>query len=122
MSSVIDAAWNALYEANPKIQALAVWKENEIIWQTQNWNLVDISEELIKAPEISAQSVTISGVVYHMIASTTEAYLASAKGDKGHFIMAKTANSIWLMAWLKSDAVPELALIDLTYAALNLGI
>ena len=122
MSSVIDATWDALYEANPKIQALAVWKETEIIWQTQNWNLVDIAEELIKAPEISAQSVTVSGVVYHLIASTTEAYLASAKGDKGHFIMVKAANSIWLMAWLKSDAVPELALIDLTYAALNLGI
>ena len=56
------------------------------------------------------------------MASTTEAYLASAKGDKGHFIMAKAANSIWLMAWLKNDAVPELALIDLTYAALNLGL
>lgn len=122
MSSVIDAAWNALYEANSKIQALAVWKETEIIWQTQNWNLVDISEELIKAPEISAQSVTISGVVYNLLSSTTEAYLASAKQDKGHFIMVKASKSIWLMAWIKSDAVPELALIDLTYAALNLGI
>ena len=120
MSSVIDAAWNALYEANPKIQALAVWKETEIIWQTQNWDLVDISDELIKAPEISSQSVTVSGVVYHLVASTTEAYLASAKQDKGHFIMVKAADSIWLMAWAKSDAVPELVLIDLTYAALNL--
>ena len=121
MSSVIEEAWNLLYEANPKIQALAVCKGTEIIWQTQNWNLVNEASELMDAPINASESITINRVEYHRVTSSVEAYLASSKEDKGHFLMAKVGGSTWLMAWLTSDAVPELAMVDLSYTALRLS-
>lgn len=121
MSSPIDETWNMLYEANPKIQTLAVCKGSEIVWQTQNWDLVNEISELINAPADALNSVKISGVEYHRVTSSVDAYVASSKNDEGHFLMTKVAGSTWLMAWATSDAVPELAMVDLSYAALRLG-
>ena len=121
MSSPIDEAWNMLYEANPKIQSLAVCKGIEIVWQTQNWDLVNEASELMNAPANAFSSVKISGVEYHRVTSSVDAYAASSKTDKGHFLMTKVEGTTWLMAWVTSDAVPELAMIDLSYTAIKLS-
>ncbi|MHA1637531.1 MAG: hypothetical protein ACTSUO_04825 [Candidatus Thorarchaeota archaeon] len=121
MSSSIQEAWNLLYEANPKIQSLAVCKGAEIVWQTQNWDLVKEVQELVDAPAKGSSFVKINGVEYHRVTSSVEAYVASSKKGKGHFLMTKVAGSTWLMAWVSNDAVPELAMIDLSYAALKLS-
>ncbi len=121
MSTPIEEAWNMLYEANPKIQSLAVCKGTEIIWQTQNWDLVKNASELKDAPANAVSSVKIGDVEYHRITSSVDAYVASSREDKGHFLMTKIAGSTWLMAWVKSGAIPELAMIDLSYTALKLS-
>ena len=120
MSIPIDEAWNMLYEANPKIQALALCKGTEIVWQTKNWDLVRDATKLVEAPTNASGSVKISGVEYYRVTSSVEAYIASSKKDKGHFLMAKVAGTTWLMAWVTSDAVPELAMVDISYVALKL--
>ncbi|MBD3406029.1 MAG: hypothetical protein GF411_07895 [Candidatus Lokiarchaeota archaeon] len=120
MDDIINQEWQYLYSYNPKIKAFCVCKGSEVIWQTSNWDLVSDAPTIIRAPRESAQKVVVNGVTYNRVDSNAERYIASATGDQGHLIVALIELDNWAIAWATSDAVPELAGIDLAYSAIQL--
>lgn len=120
MESAISRQWYQLYENNPKIQAFAVANEREIAWQTENWNLQEDIKAILRAPETAAGKVSAGGVKYKRVKSANDFYIGTAGSDKGHLLLVKINDSSWAIAWVESTAVPELAIIDLTKAAIHL--
>ena len=120
MESAISRQWYQLYENNPKIQAFAVAKEGEIVWQTENWNLLEDIKSIILAPETAAGKVSANGVKYKRAKSTQDYYIGTAGSDEGHLLIVKINDSSWAVAWAESSAVPELTIIDLTKTAIHL--
>jgi hypothetical protein len=120
LESAIGKQWYRLYENNPKLQAFAVIKNSEVVWQTDNWNLVDDVKELLKAHESSSSKISAGGLRYKKVARTEDTFVATAEKDEGHLLLARVENSIWAVAWADSSAVPELALIDLQRTAIVL--
>jgi hypothetical protein len=121
LESAISRQWYQLYENNPKIQAFAVAKGAEIVWQTENWNLLDDIKELVAAPKDASGKVSAFGVKYKRVASTQDTYIGSAAGDKGYLLIARINENGWAIAWAESTSVPELALIDLIKTAVHLN-
>jgi hypothetical protein len=119
MDMTIDNEWNLLYSHNPKIQAFAILKNGEIIWQTSNWDCVPAAEALNDAPASARESVEIGGVNYKRVTSSQESYIATADKDQGHLLMSRVEAGIWLIAWATHDSVPELTLIDLSKTAVQ---
>ena len=119
MDMTIDNEWKMLYSHNPKIQAFAIMKNNEIIWQTSNWDCVPAAATLTDAPASARPSVEIGGVNYKRVTSTQESYIATADKDQGHLLMALVEVGIWLIAWATHDSIPELTLIDLSKTAVQ---
>lgn len=114
----ISDTWTYLYSNNPKIQAFAVSQGSEIIWQTDNWNLVGNIEKIVETCTNGGPSVEISGVTYNTVHVAEDSYFASSEG-KGHFLMAcvEKQTNTWLLAWTTADSIPEFTLIDLKYTA-----
>lgn len=120
MEAAIDLVWKSLYSTNSKIQAFAVSQGKEIVWQTSNWDPASDAETILSAPANATQSISINKVVYTRVNSDQESYIASGDGTNGHFLMALVDNNLWVLAWAIFSAVPELALIDLKKAAIDL--
>jgi len=120
LESVISRHWYQLYENNPKIQAFAVAKEGEIIWQTENWNLLEDIKSIVDAPQKAAGKVSAGGVKYKRVRSAQDFFIGSSGSNEGHLLIVKINDSSWAVAWAEPSAVPELALIDLTKAAIHL--
>jgi len=121
LESAISRQWYQLYENNPKIQAFAVAKGEEIVWQTENWNLLDDIRQLVAAPKEATSKVSAFGVKYRRVASTMDSYIGSAADDKGHLLIARINENGWAIAWAEPTSVPELTLIDLTKTAIHLS-
>ena len=119
MDMTIDSEWELLYSHNPKIQAFAILKNGEIIWQTSNWDCVPATEALNDAPASARESVEIGGVIYKRVKSSQESYIATADKDQGHLLMSQVEVGIWLIAWATHDSIPELTLIDLSKTAVQ---
>jgi hypothetical protein len=121
LESAISRQWYQLYKNNPKIQAFAVAKGEEIVWQTENWNLLEDIKQIVKAPKEAASNVSAFGVKYKKVSSTEDTYIGSAFNNKGHLLIVRINEKGWAIAWAESTSVPELALIDLTKAAIHLN-
>ncbi len=102
---------------NNKIQAFAVMDDGQIIWQTDNWNLVKDVNDLVESITKTKREVVIAKISYKIIEKTEDALIASSSEEKGHILMARTRSNSWLVAWATQDSIPELAIIDLKYAA-----
>ena len=115
----ISEIWSNLYSNNSKLQAFAVVENSKIVWQTDNWNLVDDVEHIMDVCTNAKKSLKVAEVAYTTIRASEDSYIASSSNDKGHFLMAQThhKSGIWLMAWATADSDPELTIIDLMYAA-----
>lgn len=116
----IGRQWYQLYENNPKIQAFAVITEADVLWQTDNWNVVEDVKSIIKAHKSAASKLTVAGVKYKRLSSSEDTYIASADKDDGHFLMARIDEKTWALAWADPTSVPELAIVDLTKSAIVL--
>ncbi len=102
---------------NSKIQAFAVIVKKEIVWQTDNWNLVNEVDQLLEAILLSKEAIAISDVRYEIVSQTDDALIATSPEGNGHLLMAKGKDNSWLVGWATPDSVPELTIIDLRYAA-----
>ena len=120
MALVIGQEWNLLFASNPKIHAFAVAKEGAVIWQTDNWDLVDEIEGILKAADKDVSNMTAGGVTYHRIFSSNDSYIATANDAKGHLILVLIDEDSWAIAFAAPSAVPELALIDVKKTAIQL--
>ncbi len=101
MESAISQQWYQLYENNPKIQAFAVAKEGEVVWQTENWNLLEDIKSIIKAPEKAAGKVSANGVKYKRANSLKDKTTGTAGSNQVHLLKVKITDSSWAIAWAK---------------------
>jgi hypothetical protein len=120
LESAISRQWYQLYENNPKIQAFAIIKGTDIIWQTNNWNLVEDIKQIVNALKDAPNKIPVGGVTYKRVASDQNSFVGNA-GDKGLLLMVKINDTGWAVAWAESTSVPELALIDLKKTAVHLS-
>ncbi len=120
MSSTIGNEWNQLYSNNPKIQAFAVAKEGVIVWQTENWDLVEDVNAIMKAFKDDKSKMIVGEVKYKRLSSSPDSYIATADDDKGHLLIVKIDETSWAIAFATPHAVPELSIIDVTKAAIQL--
>jgi hypothetical protein len=120
LSSTIGNEWNQLYTNNPKIQAFAVAKEGSIVWQTENWDLVEDAKGIMKAIKDEKSKVSVGGVKYKRVSSTEDSYIATADNDQGHIFLVKIDDSVWAIAFASHTAVPELSVIDVEKTAVQL--
>lgn len=120
MSATIGNEWNQLFANNPKIQAFAVAKEGLIIWQTENWDLVEDVDAIMNAIKEDKSKVTVGGVNYRKGSSTDDSYIATADDNKGHLLLVKIDEEIWAIAFAAPHAVPELSVIDVIKSAIQL--
>jgi hypothetical protein len=116
----IGRQWYQLYENNPKIQAFAVIKDGAVVWQTENWDLVDDVKSILKAQESASSKITVAGVKYKRVTSSEDSYIASADKEGGHFLMARIDKKSWALAWAEHTSIPELTLIDLSKSVIVL--
>jgi hypothetical protein len=121
MESAISRQWYQLYTNNPKIQAFAVAKGDEVVWQTENWNLLDDIKQIVRAPKEETSKVSVAGVKYKRVASTLDTFLGTAADGKGHLLVVRINERGWAIAWAESTSVPELALVDLATTAIRLS-
>ena len=99
METIIDSIWQSLYSHNSKIQAFAVCKDSEVIWQTSNWNPASNSQKIVEAIENASDSVNVDGVAYNRVSSTQTSYVSTAKDDQGHFLAAQAGRNVWVIVW-----------------------
>lgn len=120
MTLVIGHEWNLLFANNPKIHAFAVAKEGVVAWQTENWDLVEDIDGILKAADKDASSISSGGVKYKRVASSDDSYVATADDNKGHLILVLIDEHSWAIAFAAPTAVPELTLIDIKKTAIKL--
>lgn len=120
LESAIGRQWYQLYENNQKLQAFAIIKNSEVIWQTENWNLVDDAEDLLKAQDSAGSKVSAGGNKYKRVTGTENSYVATADKEGGHLLMARIDRNSWAVARAEASSVPELALVDLMRTAIIL--
>ncbi len=120
MALVIGHEWNLLFANNPKLHAFAVAKEGAVIWQTENWNLVEEIGDILKAADKDASSLSTGGVRYKRVVSSDDSYIATADDNKGHLILVLIDEHSWAIAFAAPTAVPELALIDIRKTVIQL--
>ncbi len=120
LSDAIGDAWATLYTYNPKIQAFAIIKGSNVVWQTSNWDLVNDAEALSSIHKTLSDHIKVNKVKYRRVYSDNTSFVATAEGGKGHILMSLVDGVTWAVAWASPDADPELAQIDLAKTALDL--
>ncbi len=120
MNSTIGNEWNRLYSNNSKIQAFAVTKDGAIVWQTDNWDLVEDVNAIMNALTGDKSKVSVGGVKYKRVSSSADSYIATADDNKGHLLIVKIDEAAWAIAFAAHHAVPELSIIDVMKAAIQL--
>ncbi|MFX1604834.1 MAG: hypothetical protein ACFFDD_02900 [Promethearchaeota archaeon] len=120
MTLVIGHEWNLLFANNPKIHAFAVAKDGAVIWQTDNWDLVEEISDILDAADKDRTKVTTGGVTYKRVSSSDDSYVATADDNKGHLILVLIDEHSWAIAFAAPSSVPELAIIDIRKTAIKL--
>ncbi|MHA2026462.1 MAG: hypothetical protein ACW98U_11225 [Candidatus Thorarchaeota archaeon] len=120
MSSTIGNEWTQLYANNPKIQAFAVAKEEAIVWQTENWDLVEDVQGILNAVKNDKSKVSVGGVKYKKVSSSEDSYLATANNDQGHLLIVEIDENAWAIAFAIHTAAPELTVIDVKKTVVEL--
>ena len=120
MTLEIGHEWNLLFANNPKIHAFAVTKDGAVIWQTENWNLVEEIDGILNAADKDASKVSTGGVTYKRVTSSDDSYIATADDNKGHLILILIDENSWAIAFAAPTSVPELAVIDIKKTAIQL--
>jgi len=120
VDDVIGEQWAKLYSFNPKIQAFAVVRGSQVVWQTSNWDLVPAVEQIEAARRRETDSITIAGVEYKRVYADETSFVATSD-DLGHLLMSQVRGTTWVVAWAISTADPEMASIDLDMAAIALS-
>jgi hypothetical protein len=64
--------------------------------------------------------VSVGGVKYKRVSSSADSYIATADDNKGHLLIVKIDEAAWAIAFAAHHAVPELSIIDVMKAAIQL--
>ena len=120
MEDVISTEWQLLYANNPKIQYFGVISNGDVVWQTNNWNLVKDVDQIITSLRVLDSEISIGKVSYTRIQSSSDYYLGISEKNHDHVIICRVNDKSWVIARSSSDSVPELARIDVARTAIKL--
>ncbi|MHA1491274.1 MAG: hypothetical protein ACTSRI_16690 [Promethearchaeota archaeon] len=103
-----------LTKKEPSIIAVAVLKDKNIIYTTDNWDISgDLGRVISSWDSMNAQFIMISGVKYSMLQCTSERLTATSIRGEGHIVGAKDEEHA-ILAYVEPDgdmrsAYPETA-------------
>ena len=120
MEDVISTEWQLLYANNPKIQYFGVISSGEVVWQTNNWNLVKDVDQIITSLRVLDSEISIDKTRYTRIQSSRDYFLGISEKNQEHVIICRVDDKSWIIARSSSDSVPELARIDVARTAIKL--
>ena len=120
MEDVITTEWQLLYANNPKIQNFGVIKGNDVIWQTNNWNLMKDVDEIRNAVPIAKSAISIGKITYDRIQSDDDYYIGTSQKNKGHIIICHIEEDAWVVSKCAPESIYELARIDVARTAIKL--
>ena len=120
MNDVISTEWQLLYANNPKIQYFGVISSGEVVWQTNNWNLVKDVDQIITSLRVLDSEISIDKTRYTRIQSSRDYFLGISEKNQEHVIICRVDDKSWIIARSSSDSVPELARIDVARTAIKL--
>ena len=120
MEDVITTEWQLLYANNPKIQSFGVIKDDDVLWQTNNWNLVKDVKDIRNAVPIAKSQISVGKMTYDRIQSSDDYYIGTSGKNKGHIIICHIEENAWVIAKCNPDSVYELVRIDVARTAIKL--
>ncbi len=120
LALVIGNEWNLLFANNPKIHAFGVARDGVIIWQTDNWSLVEDIDGIMKNLEKDSPKISAGGVTYKRVTSSKDSYIATAEENKGHILLVRIEKNTWAIAFAAPSSVPELTILDVRKTAIKL--
>ncbi|MHA1261071.1 MAG: profilin family protein [Candidatus Freyarchaeota archaeon] len=122
MSYNFDAIVRDLQAKNPNITAIAILTlDGQVLYQTNNWNVVQDAPNLIAAWREKAPSIYVQGIKYSTLSATDERLVATNVSGMGHIIMATARYRALLMAYVTPQGDTQGSYVDISRAAAQLG-
>ncbi|MHA1361487.1 MAG: profilin family protein [Candidatus Freyarchaeota archaeon] len=122
MSYNFDAIVRDLQAKNPNITAIAILTlDGQVLYQTNNWNVVQDAPNLIAAWREKAPSIYVQGIKYSTLSATDERLVATNVSGMGHIIMATARYRALLMAYVTPQGDTQGSYVDVSRAAAQLG-
>ncbi|MHA1580231.1 MAG: profilin family protein [Candidatus Freyarchaeota archaeon] len=122
MSYNFDAIVRDLQAKNPNITAIAILTlDGQVMYQTNNWNVVQDAPNLIAAWREKAPSIYVQGIKYSTLSATDERLVATNVSGMGHIIMATARYRALLMAYVTPQGDTQGSYVDVSRAAAQLG-
>ena len=122
MSYNFDAIVRDLQAKNPNITAIAILTlDGQVLYQTNNWNVVQDAPNLIAAWREKAPSIYVQGIKYSTLSTTDERLVATNVSGMGHIIMATARYRALLMAYVTPQGDTQGSYVDVSRAAAQLG-
>ncbi|MHA1429574.1 MAG: profilin family protein [Candidatus Freyarchaeota archaeon] len=122
LSYNFDAIVRDLQAKNPNITAIAILTlDGQVLYQTNNWNVVQDAPNLIAAWREKAPSIYVQGIKYSTLSATDERLVATNVSGMGHIIMATARYRALLMAYVTPQGDTQGSYVDVSRAAAQLG-
>ena len=122
LSYNFDAIVRDLQAKNPNITAIAILTlDGQVLYQTNNWNVVQDAPNLIAAWREKAPSIYVQGIKYSTLSATDERLVATNVSGMGHIIMATARYRALLMAYVTPQGDTQGSYVDISRAAAQLG-
>jgi hypothetical protein len=120
--SNVDSIIVQLQGKNPNVTAIAILSlDGQVMWQTNNWNVVEDAPNLISAWKEKAPSIFVQGIKYSTLSATDERLVATNVSGMGHIIMATARYRALLMAYVTPQGDTQGSYVDVSRAASQLG-
>ncbi|UCH04529.1 MAG: hypothetical protein JSW05_13390, partial [Candidatus Thorarchaeota archaeon] len=92
----------------------------QVLWQSQNWNLVEDAPQLGRAVSTGASSVVQNQVKYSTLRTTPDSLVARNVQGNGLLVLAKIEGDKFVVAWAAAEAQPDGTYVDVDRAAKSL--
>lgn len=112
MSEELENLVWALLDEEQNIQGVAVLDgANQIVYQTENWDLTSDVSKILEVKEGKSSSVEIQGVRYMIVENVPERIIGTNVTGKGHLIMCPAGAGL-LVTYIDPAAGPRDALFN----------
>ena len=122
MSDPVMDAYTQCYNASGQmVQAFGViTASGQVLWQSQNWDLVEDAPQLGRAVSTGASSVVQNQVKYSTLRTTPDSLVARNVQGNGLLVLAKIEGDKFVVAWAAAEAQPDGTYVDVDRAAKSL--
>lgn len=122
MSDPVMDAYTQCYNASGQmVQAFGViTSSGQVLWQSENWSLVEDAPQLGRAVSTGASSVVQNQVKYSTLRTTPDSLVARNVQGNGLLVLAKIEGDKFVVAWAAAEAQPDGTYVDVDRAAKSL--